>query len=117
MPVCFFLEYRNRAYKNQKLFIVFLIFIQVSLIIAFTTLDLLIFFMAFESILIPMSLMIGIFGTNKRRVKASYLFFMYSFLSALFSFFLILYIYSITGTFDLLILLDFNFNSSQQIFA
>ena len=117
MPLSFFLEFRNKTYYFQKSFLVSLLFIEFFLIIAFTSLDLLIFFLAFESILIPMFLMIGIFGTNKRRIKASFFFLMYSFIFSLFSFFLIVYIYSVTGTTNFLILIDYCFNSNQQIFA
>lgn len=115
MPLSLFLDFRNYTYHFQKKFIISLLLIEFFLILAFTSLDLLIFFVAFESILIPMFLMIGIFGSNKRRVKASYFFLMYSFVFSLFSLFLIVYIFNIAETTNLLLLLDYCFNSNQQI--
>ncbi|KAK1928303.1 NADH-ubiquinone oxidoreductase chain 4 [Phytophthora citrophthora] len=48
------------------------------LIISFSVLDILIFYIFFESVLIPMFLIIGIWGSRERKIKASYLFFMYT---------------------------------------
>lgn len=49
---------------------------------------------------------IGLFGSNKRRTKAAYYFFMYSFIFSLFSLFLIIFIYSIANTTNLLELIS-----------
>jgi NADH-quinone oxidoreductase subunit M len=64
-----------------------------------------------------MFLMVGVFGSNKRRIKASYYFLMYSFVFSLFSLLLIVYIFDVAETTNLLILLDYSFNSNQQIIA
>ena len=72
----------------------------------FSALDLFFFFVAFEIILIPMFSIIGLFGSNKRRTKAAYYFFMYSFIFSLFSLFLIIFIYSIANTTNLLELIS-----------
>jgi len=117
IPICIFLEFRNSDYFFQKGFLASLLFIELALFIAFSTLDLLVFFLSFESILIPMFLMVGIFGSNKRRIKASFFFFMYSFLFSLFSLLLILYIYYVAKTTNILLLNDYLFNSNQQVFA
>lgn len=51
-----------------------------------------------------MFFVVGIYGSRKRRVRASYLLFLYTLLSSLFMFLAILYLFFLTGTTDLLLL-------------
>jgi NADH-quinone oxidoreductase subunit M len=55
-----------------------LLIIEIFLYLIFTTLDLLIFYVFFEAILIPMYLVIGIWGSRQRKIRAVYLFFLYN---------------------------------------
>jgi NADH:ubiquinone oxidoreductase subunit 4 (subunit M) len=55
-----------------------LLVIELFLLIIFSVLDLLLFYVFFEAILIPMFLMIGIWGSRERKIRAVYLFFFYS---------------------------------------
>jgi len=64
----------------------------------FTSLDILLFYLFFEAVLIPMFLIIGIYGSRERRIRASYLLFLYTLFSSIFMFLAILYIYYKTGT-------------------
>ena len=61
-----------------KEYLLILISIDLFLIIIFSTLDLLFFYAFFEAILIPMYLMIGLWGSRERKIRASYLFFFYT---------------------------------------
>jgi len=45
------------------------------LIIVFSILDLLLFYVFFESVLIPMFLIVGVWGSRERRVRAAYMLF------------------------------------------
>jgi len=66
---------------------------------AFSALNLLLFYGFFEVILIPMYLIIGIWG-GKERVYAAVKFFLYTFFGSVFLLIALIYIYSQTGTFE-----------------
>ena len=57
---------------------ILLLIMESLLIIVFSVLDLLLFYIFFESILIPMFLIIGIWGSRRRKIRASYLLFFYT---------------------------------------
>ncbi len=86
------------------------------LVCVFTVLDLLFFYIFFESVLIPMFLMIGIWGSRARKVRAAYQFFLYTLLGSLFMLLAILTIAFETGTTDYQVLLTTEWSESRQIF-
>jgi NADH-ubiquinone oxidoreductase chain 4 len=99
--------------KNIKSFYISLLVLESLLIAVFIVLDLLLFYITFESVLIPMSLLIGMFGSDKK-IKAVFYFFLYTLLGSLFMLFSILFIYSITGTTDLQLLYFTQISSNAQ---
>ena len=86
------------------------------LVCVFTVLDLLFFYIFFESVLIPMFLMIGVWGSRARKGRAAYLFFFYTLLGSLFMLLAILTIAFETGTTDYQVLLTTTWSESRQIF-
>ena len=74
----------------------------------------LIFYIFFESVLIPMFLIIGIWGSRERKIKASYLFFMYTLAGSLFMFIAIIHLFLTIGTSDYQILYYSNFKFSYE---
>lgn len=60
--------------------------------------DLLGFYIFFEIILIPMFLIIGIWGSREEKVKAAYYFFFYTLVGSLLMLLSIFKIYALTGT-------------------
>jgi NADH-quinone oxidoreductase subunit M len=76
----------------------YFILLELFLILSFSSLDIITFFIFFESILIPMFLIIGIWGSRQRRVRASMLFFLYTLFGSIFLFFSLLVVYYDTGT-------------------
>jgi NADH:ubiquinone oxidoreductase subunit 4 (subunit M) len=84
------------------------------LIGVFCVLDLLLFYIFFESVLIPMFLIIGIWGSRERKIKAAYFFFLYTLLGSVLMLLSILYIYYQIGTTDYEILLSFSFSKTEQ---
>ena len=70
--------------------------------------------MFFESILIPMFLLIGIWGSRERKIWASYYFFLYTLLGSVLMLVSVLYIYNQVGTTDYEILLTFTFSDLEQ---
>jgi len=63
-----------------------------------------------------MYLMIGIWGSRERKIRAVYLFFFYTLCGSIMMLIGILYIYSVTGTLNLEYLLSWNFTFTEQVF-
>ena len=110
---CILFIWNENNYKNYALT---LLIIELFLLIIFSVLDLFIFYIFFEAILIPMYLMIGFWGSRERKIRASYLFFFYTLGGSIMMLIGILYIYSIVGTLNLEYLLTWNFSQTEQLF-
>ena len=78
--------------KYIKSYLVCFLLMDFFLIIIFSSLDLIIFYIFFESILIPMFIVIGVWGSRTRKLKAAYLFFLYTLFGSLFMLLGIFYI-------------------------
>ena len=78
-------------------------------------LDILLFYIFFESILPPLFILIGLYGSNNK-VRASFFLFLYTLLGSLFLLLSIIAICSIMGTTDFDALFKNNFNYSTQLF-
>lgn len=76
-PICLLASWDSIT-KNVKEFLLMFLVLEFLLISAFLMLDVLIFYMLFESTLIPMFLIIGIWGSRERKILASYYFFIYT---------------------------------------
>jgi proton-translocating NADH-quinone oxidoreductase chain M len=113
IPICLLISYESIT-KNIKEFCILFFIIEFCLIISFSTLDLIIFYIFFESVLIPMFLIIGIWGSRERKIKASYMFFMYTLAGSLFMFIAILHIFLTIGTTDYQLLYYCNFNFTYE---
>jgi len=87
--------------QNLKQYLIILLSIEAFLLFIFSVLDLMLFYIFFEAILIPMFLMIGYYGSRERKIRAVYLFFYYTLCGSLFFLLGILYIYGKLGTFNL----------------
>jgi NADH:ubiquinone oxidoreductase subunit 4 (subunit M) len=59
----------------------------------FTSLDIMLFYLLFEAVLIPMFLIIGFYGSRQRRIRSSYMLFIYTLFSSLLMFIAILFIF------------------------
>ncbi len=97
-----------------KEYIIALLLIDLFLLFVFSALDLLLFYIFFEAILIPMYLMIGVWGSRERKIRAVYLFFFYTLFGSLLMLVGLLYIYSVVGTLNLEYLLTYNFTFEEQ---
>src|ERR1700755_1831608 len=92
-----------------------MLLLETLLLAVFIVLDIFLFYIFFESILPPLFVLIGLFGSSNR-VRASFYLFLYTLLGSLFLLLSILVIYSIMGTTDLDALYKTNFNYYTQIF-
>jgi proton-translocating NADH-quinone oxidoreductase chain M len=102
--------------NNFKKYALTLLLIELFLLIIFSVLDLFLFYIFFEAILIPMYLMIGFWGSRERKIRAGYLFFFYTLCGSIMMLIGILYIYSVTGTSNLEYILTWNFTFTEQLF-
>lgn len=97
-------------------YIINLFLIELFLLIIFSTLDLFIFYIFFEAILIPMFLIIGIYGSRERKIRAVYLFFFYTLCGSILMLISILYIYVVVGSLNLEYLSSWKFTENEQLF-
>ncbi|MBL1275204.1 MAG: NADH-quinone oxidoreductase subunit M [Ectothiorhodospiraceae bacterium] len=79
----------------------------------FAALDSILFYVFWEAMLIPMFLIIGIWG-GERRVYATIKFFLYTFLGSVFMLIALIYMYIQSGTFGVLDLHDFKLSMTEQ---
>ena len=100
--------------ENVKSYLIIILLLETLLLGVFIVLDILLFYIFFESILPPLFLLIGIFGSSNR-VRASFYLFLYTLLGSLFLLLSILTMSSIMGTTDFDALYKTNFNSYTQI--
>jgi proton-translocating NADH-quinone oxidoreductase chain M len=91
-----------------------LLILELLLLLVFSTLDLLLFYIFFEAILIPMFLIIGVLGSRARKIRAAYMLFFYTLFGSLLMLVGLLYIYSTTGTLNLEYLMAYNFSLLEQ---
>ena len=91
-----------------------LLLIELLLLLVFSVLDIFLFYVFFEAILIPMFVLIGVWGSRERKVRAVYLLFFYTLFGSLLMLIGLLYIYSITGTLNLEYLLTWPFTFEEQ---
>ena len=90
----------NSIENNLKEYLISFLIMEFFLIGVFCVLDLLIFYIFFESVLIPMYLIIGIWGSRERKIRAAYFFFLYTLLGSVLMLLGILYLYYQVGTTD-----------------
>jgi proton-translocating NADH-quinone oxidoreductase chain M len=115
IPLCILSSWSSINYNVKEFLIAFLI-LDFFLIGVFSILDLLLFYIFFESVLIPMFLIVGIWGSRERKILAAYYFFLYTLLGSVVMLLSILYIYYQVGTTDYEVLLTFSFSELEQKF-
>jgi NADH-ubiquinone oxidoreductase chain 4 len=101
--------------ENVRSYVIIVLLLETLLLAVFLVLDILLFYIFFESILPPLFLLIGLFGSSNK-VRASFYLFLYTLLGSLFLLLSILTISSIMGTTDFDALYKTNFNYSTQLF-
>jgi NADH-quinone oxidoreductase subunit M len=97
-PLCVLISWRSIQERVKEFFILLLI-LEAALIGVFVSLDLFLFYFFWESTLIPMALLIGMFG-HGRRVYAAVKFFLYTMVASVFMLAAILWLYAKVGSFD-----------------
>jgi proton-translocating NADH-quinone oxidoreductase chain M len=113
-PICILSCWKNIVINCKSFFLLFLI-LELFLLFVFSVLDLLLFYIFFESVLIPMFLIIGIWGTRARKIRASYFFFLYTLIGSLIMLLGILFIFFETGTTNYFLLMTHIFTHEKQL--
>jgi len=90
----------NSVHHRVKEFFVMLLMLEVGVVGVFLSLDLFLFFLFWEVMLIPMAFLIGIWG-HERRIYAAVKFVLYTMAGSILMLVGILWLYNATGTFDL----------------
>jgi NADH-ubiquinone oxidoreductase chain 4 len=105
----------NSINENVRSYVIIILLLEILLLAVFLVLDILLFYIFFESILPPLFILIGLFGSGNK-VRASFYLFLYTLLGSLFLLLSILTMSSIMGTTDFDALYKTNFNYSTQLF-
>ncbi len=112
MPVAILAGWDSITKRVKEYLAAFLI-LETLMIGVFVALDLVLFYLFFEAVLIPMFLIIGVWG-GPRRVYAAYKFFLYTFLGSLLMLVAIMVMYVQAGTADIRVLMDTEFSPDLQ---
>jgi NADH-quinone oxidoreductase subunit M len=101
-PLCVLISWTS-IHERVKEFFVLLLVLESALIGVFVALDLFLFYFFWEATLIPMALLIGMYG-HGRRVYAAVKFFLYTMIASVFMLAAILWLYAKTGSFDFVVI-------------
>lgn len=113
IPICIMMSwYSITTFKKE--FYICLFMILLFLIGVFTIMDIIGFYILFEGILIPMFLIIGLWGSREEKIKAAFYFFFYTLIGSLLMLLCIFKLYSLTGTTNYFNLIAIDIPSSIQ---
>ena len=115
MPICILASWTSIQKRVKEYMIAFLV-LETLMIGTFSSLDLVLFYLFFEGGLIPMFLIIGVWG-GPRRVYASFKFFLYTLLGSVLMLLAIMAMYWDSGTTDIVVLLRHGFPLALQKWA
>ncbi len=112
MPLCFIASFGSVKTRVTEYVVAFLV-LETLMIGVFCALDLVLFYIFFEAGLIPMFIIIGVWG-GAERIYASFKFFLYTVLGSLFMLAAIVYMYLQAGTSDITVLEQTEFGRTAQ---
>jgi len=103
-PLCVLISWKS-IHERVKEFFIILLALETALIGVFVSLDLFLFYFFWEATLIPMALLIGMYG-HGRKVYAAVKFFLYTMIASMFMLAAILWLYVQVKSFDLVTIQD-----------
>jgi NADH-quinone oxidoreductase subunit M len=112
MPLCILASWRAIDTRVKEYMVAFLV-LETTMVGVFCALDFVVFYLFFEGGLIPMFLIIGVWG-GPRRVYATFKFFLYTLLGSVLMLLAILYMYLQVGTTDIPTLMNAGFDPAWQ---
>jgi proton-translocating NADH-quinone oxidoreductase chain M len=105
IPLCILASWDSVDNIPQVYFGLFLV-LEGFILAVFCVTDVIAFYIFFEAVLVPIFLLIGVYGSRERRVKAAYFFFLYTLLGSLFILLAIQVLFFTVGSTDFLVLQD-----------
>ncbi|WP_395021546.1 NADH-quinone oxidoreductase subunit M [Dongia sp.] len=111
-PICILASWEAIQMRVKEYMIAFLV-LETLMVGTFCALDFLAFYVFFEGVLIPMYLIIGVWG-GARRVYSAFKFFLYTLLGSVLMLLAILYMYRQAGTTDIPTLMQTAFDKDAQ---
>jgi NADH-ubiquinone oxidoreductase chain 4 len=114
MPIAIISNWKSIDNKVHY-FLIIMLLLETLLLMIFLVMDILMFYIFFESILAPLFILIGIFGSSAK-IRASFYFFLYTFLGSLFMLLSIITIQSLIGCTDFNVISKTNFVYITQVF-
>ena len=114
VPLCLLSAWGFDSSFNTVSFFGAFLLIEAFILVVFLSLDLLVFYIFFESTLIPIYLIIGSWGSRERKVRAGFLLFIYTLFGSLFMLVAIVFIFFESGSLDYGVLLETPFSFSRQ---
>ena len=115
IPLCILVNITTIRYRFKD-YVLMLLLLEVLLLNTFSVLNLLFFYIFFESVLIPMFIIIGIWGSRQRKIHAAYQFFLYTFFGSIFMLIAILVIYKTVGSLNYEAILAYEFDPNVEKF-
>ncbi|MEM7046318.1 MAG: NADH-quinone oxidoreductase subunit M [Pseudomonadota bacterium] len=100
MPLCILASWQSITRSVKHYMIAFLV-LETLMIGTFCALDLVVFYIFFEGVLIPMFLIIGIWGSGEERIYAAFKFFLFTLLGSILLLVAVIYIVVSVGTADI----------------
>ena len=113
VPICILCSWESIKTNVREYMICFLI-LEVFMLGMFLAQDFLLFYVFFEAVLIPMYIIIGVWG-GPNRVYASFKFFLYTLLGSVLMLVALLYVYNVAGTTEIAELYGLNLSENTQI--
>nr|QFQ52395.1 NADH dehydrogenase subunit 4 [Paramoeba aparasomata] len=114
IPVCILTNWESVRYRFKD-FTLILFLLEFLIINLFVSLDIVFFYFFFEAVLIPMFLMIGIWGSRQRKIHAVYQFFFYTFFGSIFMLLALILIYLHVGSTYINYIKFIEFSNNRQI--
>ena len=113
VPICILASYNNIKFSMKEYLIAFLA-LETFMIGVFISMDLILFYLFFEGGLIPMFLIIGIWG-GERRIYSTFKFFLYTLAGSVFMLLAVIFMYWEVGTSSIPVLLQHEFSYNNQV--
>ena len=113
IPICLLCSWTSIK-KRVKEYVIYFLLLESLVIGVFVSIDLLVFYVFFEAVLIPMFLIIGIWG-GENRVYASFKFFLYTLAGSVLMLLAIIYIVLASQTANIDIIKNINFDENIEI--
>ncbi len=112
-PICI-LACWNSIQDNVRIYFACFLSIEILLVLVFSVIDLLWFYIFFEGVLIPIFIIIGYWGSRERKIRAAYLFFLYTLVGSLLLLGCLIYISIVVGSTDYEVVSRYSFTIIEE---